>query len=136
MVIINYFKKYPYALVIILVMLVWATINSIQAHYSTKELAKDGKFTLATIKDIKGARSGRWVQVEFEYNGRTYHPKARNESIAHSWIGEKILVKFLPRRPIECEYYDHLDVPDSLLNLPPTVWDTLPVAVEKQSQLN
>lgn len=116
--IVRYFKKYPYALAVIIVMLVWAAINTIQAIEAEKQLAKEGKFTLATITGIKGAKSGRWVKVEFLFNGRTYSTESRNERIPHSWIGEKIFIKFLPSRPVDADYYDTIEVPDSLLILP------------------
>ena len=127
MIIINYFKKYPYALIIIIVMIIWATINGIQADHAVKQLKKEGVYTLATIIDIKGARSGRWVEVKFLYNEREYKTKRRNESIPHSWIGKKIFIKFLPSRPVESEYYERIEVPDSLEQLHSPVWEKLPV---------
>jgi hypothetical protein len=47
---INYFKKYPYALVLILIMIVWMTINAIEADKYTKLLQKEGKFTFLVLK--------------------------------------------------------------------------------------
>ena len=127
--IINYFRKYPYALVMLLVMLIWMTINSIQAAKSKDKLDKEGIYTLGVIKEIKGAKSGRWVTVSFLYNKRIYETESRNERIPLSWIGEKIFIKFLPSRPIEAEYLDYLDVPDSILQLPQAriIWKNLPV---------
>lgn len=124
--VINYFKKYPYALAMLLIMLVWGTIDSIEAAKYAKLLEKEGVYTLATVTDIKGAKSGRYVTVTFTYKGREYKTEGRNERIPLSWIGEKIFIKFLPSRPIEAEYLDNLDVPDSLLKLPPTIWTKLP----------
>jgi hypothetical protein len=124
--VINYFKKHPYALVMVIVMVVWMTINSIEGAKATKRLAKEGVYTLATIREIKGAKSGRWVKVSFMYDGKQYETEARNEAIPLSWIGEKIFIKFLPSRPIEAEYLDSFKVTDSLLQLPPTIWKSLP----------
>jgi hypothetical protein len=108
-------------------MIVWATINGIEASKAERQLNKEGKFTLATITDIEGAKSGRWVEVEFLYNGSKYSTKRRNEMIPHSWIGEKIFIKFLPSRPVVTEYYENIDVPDSISSLSPTIWDSLPL---------
>jgi Mrp family chromosome partitioning ATPase len=124
--VINYFKKYPYALVMLLIMIIWGTIDSIEAAKYAKLLEKEGVYTLATVTNIKGAKSGRWVTVTFKYKGREYQPEVRNETIPLSWIGEKIFIKFLPSKPVEAEYLDSLDVPDSLLKLPPTIWTKLP----------
>lgn len=126
--IINYFKKYPYALIMLLVVIIWASYDTLQADKVQQLLNKDGKFTLGRITKITGARSGRYVTVEFTYNGISFNSEGRNETIPMSWIGEKIFIKFLPSDPIECEYYDDIVVPDSILKLPPTVWDSLPVA--------
>ena len=123
----NYFKKYPYVLVVLAIALIWMTINTIQANRAEKELQKNGKYTLGRITAIKGAHSGRFVDVVFEYLGREYQVERRNEYIPESWIGERILIKFLPANPINCEYYDHIEIPDSILKLPPVVWDSLPV---------
>jgi hypothetical protein len=128
--IINYFKKYPYALVMLLVVFVWATMDTIEADKINQLLEKEGKFTLARIKKIEGAHSGRYVTIEFHYNGHIYDSEGKNETIPLNWIGEKIFIKFLPSDPIECEYYDRIEIPDSILNLPPTVWDSLPVKGE------
>ena len=127
MMIVNYFRKYPYALAVIVIMLIWMTINGIQSGTAKKRLAEDGVFTLATITDIDGARSGRWVEVKFFYNGREYKTKRRNETIPHSWIGEKIFIKFLPSRPVESEYYDRIEVPDSFKQLSSPIWEDLPI---------
>lgn len=125
--IINYFRKYPYALILVLIMLIWGTINTIDANKHSKKLQRYGKYTLATITKIKGAKSGRWVTVEFDYKGSKITTEAKNETIPQSWIGEKIFIKFLPSRPVVSEYLDGLKVPDSLANLTPTIWDSLPV---------
>lgn len=103
------------------------TINAIQGAEATRKLANEGKFTLAIIKKIKGAKSGRYVEVEFEYSGCKYQVESKNESIPHSSIGEKIFIKFLPSRPSDYDTYEEILVPDSLLNIAPMVWDTLPV---------
>ena len=92
--IINYFKKYPYALVMILVVGIWATIDTINANKAQQELDKKGKYTIVTVTNIKGAHSERWVDVEFVYNGNKYESERRNETIPLSWIGEKIFIKF------------------------------------------
>lgn len=125
--VINYFRKYPYALVMLLVMLVWGAINTIEADKYSRLLAREGKYTIGVVKKIEGAKSGRWVTVEFEFNGRKYTSETKNERIPLSWIGEKYFIKFLPSRPVEFELYDSIEVPDSLANLPPTLWDSLPV---------
>jgi hypothetical protein len=127
MLILNYFKKYPYALVLILIMLVWIIINSIEADKYTRKLEKEGVYTIATITNIKGARSGRWVEVTFSYNGREFKTKQRNQTILISWIGKKIFIKFLPSRPEECDYYELIAVPDSLKNLFSPVWKEFPI---------
>jgi hypothetical protein len=66
------------------------------------------------------------VTATFTYKGREYEPEVRNETIPLSWIGEKIFIKFLPSKPIEAEFLDSLNVPDSLLKLHPTIWTKLP----------
>jgi hypothetical protein len=126
-IIVNYFRKYPYALVMVLIMLIWASINTIEANKYSRLLASEGKYTIGIIKKIEGAKSGRWVTVEFLFDGKIYKSETKNERIPHSWIGEKVFVKFLPSRPVEFELYDTIEVTDSLGNLPPTVWDALPV---------
>ena len=126
-VVINYFRKYPYALVLLLVMLIWGTINTIDANKYSRLLAKEGKYTIGIIKKIEGAKSGRWVTVEFKFNNRDYISDAKNESIPLSWIGEKIFIKFLPFKPVVFEFYDKIIIPDSLLYQSPEIWDTLPV---------
>ena len=122
-----YFRKYPYVLVMASVALVWMTINIIEANRAERALEKYGKYTIATIQRIKGAKSGRWVIVKFEFNGRKYTTETRNESIPLSWVGEKIFIKFLPSRPYDFDLYESIDVPDSLANLTPTIWDSLPI---------
>lgn len=131
MMIVNYFKKYPYALVMIIVLIVWGIINSVQVEKYTEMLAKDGIFTVAEIKEIKGSR-GRTVVVEFDYEGRTYKAEKRNETIPHSWIGEKIFVKFLPSRPIVAEYYERIEVSDSLKALSSPLWEELPIDIPEK----
>ena len=125
-VIVNYFKKYPYALVIIVVLIVWAIINGIESDNYTKKLAKEGMFTIATIKDVKGGH-GRWIVVEFEYNGQRYETEKRNETIPHSWIGEKIFIKFLPSKPVVTDFFERIEIPDSLKKISSRVWKELPV---------
>jgi hypothetical protein len=125
--IINYFKKYPYVLVMLLIILVWGTFNTIEANNIEKLLKENGKYTIATIKDIKGAHSGRFVKVEFEYKKIKYESERRNETIPITRIGEKIFIKFLPTDPVNCDYYDDIEIPDSILKRPPQIWDTLPV---------
>lgn len=101
-------------------------INSIEAAKSAKLIEKEGIYTLATITDVKGAKSGRFVVVTFTYQGREYSTESRNESIPLSWIGEKIFIKFLPSDPIQAEYLEKIEVSDSLLKLPPMTWSNLP----------
>jgi len=109
-------------------MLVWMTVNSIEGAKASKELEKEGLYTLATIKEIKGAKSGRWVKVFFSFNDQKYEAETKNETIPLSWIGEKIFIKFLPSRPIEAQFLDSFKVPDSLLQLPPRIWKSLPAS--------
>jgi hypothetical protein len=45
--VINYFKKYPYAFVMLLIMIIWGTIDSIEAAKYAKLLEKEGVYTLA-----------------------------------------------------------------------------------------
>ena len=126
MMIINYFKKYPYALGVIVVFIVWAIINGIASNNYTKKLANEGMFTIATIKDVKGGH-GRWVVVVFEYNGQKYETEQRNETIPHSWIGEKIFIKFLPSKPVVTDYFERIEIPDSFKKISSGVWKQLPV---------
>lgn len=107
--------------------IIWMSVNIIQGKDAQQDLEREGKYTLARITKIKGAKSGRWVTVEFNYNGNKITTEAKNETIPQSWIGEKIFIKFLPSRPVESEFLDGIGVPDSLANLPPTIWDSLPV---------
>lgn len=120
------FKKYLYALIMVAIAMVWMTINIIQGRQAKYDLEKEGKYTIGIIKKIEGAKSGRWVTVEFEFNGRKYTSESENESIPLSWIGEKVFIKFLPSRPVEFVFYDKVIIPDSLLNQAPMIWDSLP----------
>jgi len=129
---VSYFRKHPYVLIMIVIAIIWMTINIIQGKQAQRDLETDGKYTLAIVKDIKGAKSGRWVKVEFEFDGRKYNAQAKNESIPQSWIGEKVFIKFLPSRPSEFDFYDKVNIPDSLMSLPPTVWDSLPNPTHSQ----
>lgn len=124
--IIDYFKKYPYVAVMLIIVVIWGTINTINADKSQQWLDREGKYTIATIIDIQGARSGRWVSVKFLYNGHDHICERRNERIPLTWIGEKIFVKFLPSNPENCEFYDFIGVPDSIKSFN-KVWDSLPV---------
>jgi hypothetical protein len=125
--IIKYFKKYPYAFVMLMIMFIWMVIDSIQAKHYQGKIEKEGLYSIATIKGIKGAKSGRWVTIQFEYNGDQYESEERNEVIPNSWIGEKVFIRFLPSKPVVCDIIDSIDVPDSIAKLPPTVWNKLPV---------
>ena len=107
-------------------MIIWMFINSIEATKYSKLLDKEGFYTIATVTDIKGAKSGRYVKVTFYYEGKQYETESRNENIPLSWIGEKIFIKFLPSEPTQAEYFENIEVPDSLIKLPPTIWTELP----------
>jgi hypothetical protein len=123
--IINYFKKYPYALVMIIIAIIWMSVNIIQGKNAEQLLRKEGKFTLGTVTAIKGAKSGRYVQIEFEYDGKKIQSEERNETISQSAVGEKVFIKFLPSRPTNFDFYDFIEVPDSLKNRPAEIWDTI-----------
>ena len=68
--------------------MIWINVNIIQANQAIQALEKEGKYTIAVIKKIEGAKSGRWVTVEFEFKGRKYTSESRNESIPLTGIGE------------------------------------------------
>jgi hypothetical protein len=126
MIAIDYFKKYPYALVILFVVIIWAVISTLQADKYTRELQKEGLYTLATIIDVKGASSGRWVEVKFFYNDREYKSKVRNDNISNDRIGEKIVIKFFPSKPVVIELYESIEVSDSLKKISSPIWKDLP----------
>ena len=125
--VVTYFRKYPFAFIMVAVAMGWITVNIIQGKQAQRELEKEGKYTIGIIKKIEGAKSGRWVTVEFEFNKRRYKSESKNESIPLSWIGEKVFIKFLPSRPVEFEFYDKVTIPDTLLDQPPLIWDSLPI---------
>jgi hypothetical protein len=129
----NYFKKHPYVLVTLVIAFIWIIINGIEADKYAELLKKEGLYTLATIDNIKGAKSGTWLIVKFNYNGRLYETKERNETVPASWIGEKIFVKFLPSEPEVADILEDAYVTDSLTKEPDTIWKDLPFTQKPKS---
>ena len=50
--VIKYFKKYPYAFVMLMMMFSWMVIDSIQAKHYQEKIEKEGLYSIATIKAI------------------------------------------------------------------------------------
>jgi hypothetical protein len=133
----NYFKRHPYVLVTLVIAFIWITISPIESDKYLELLKNEGLYTLATIDNIKGARSGRWVIVKFNYNGTLYETEERNETIPLSWIGEKVFIKFLPSKPEVADILEDAYVSDSLAKEPDAVWKDLPYSEKpKVSILN
>ncbi|MBD8347026.1 hypothetical protein [Dysgonomonas sp. HGC4] len=94
--------------------------------YRSDTVEREGRYTIATVYKVQGARGGLRIDYEYIFQDQSYTGYAVSTSYSHNDVGKRLFIKVLPNDPDRCLITD-IRVPDSITEAPVEGWVELPV---------
>lgn len=94
--------------------------------YRSCTVQKDGRYTIATVYKIEGARGGSKIHIEYYVEEIRYTGSYISDRKIDKKIGRRFFLQYLPSQPSRC-YIEGILVPDSITKAPPEGWKELPI---------
>lgn len=91
------------------------------------EVKEKGVYTIATVYNIDGGRSGRTFNFKYKFKGIEYESYAESpvDELSRSDEGKRFFIQVLTNNPKRC-FMTSIPVPDSITEAPVNGWEEIP----------